>query len=72
MTWNYLTGIVRYKSDTVCIELDCGNNEPQGGVAMSENEQLRREFTNEERRRLVDYFSLLIEMDQHQKAVEQA
>lgn len=56
----------------MCIELDCGNNEPQGGVAMSENEQLRREFTNEERRRLVDYFSLLIEMDQHQKAVEQA
>ena len=39
---------------------------------MSENEQLRREFTNEELRRLVDYFSLLIEMDQHQKAVEQA
>jgi hypothetical protein len=39
---------------------------------MSDNEQLKREFTDEERRRLVDYFSLLIEMDQHQKAVEQA
>lgn len=34
---------------------------------MSENEQLRREFTNEELRRLVDYFSLLIEMDQQEK-----
>lgn len=39
---------------------------------MSDNKQLRREFTDEERKRLVDYFSLLIEIDQHQKAVEQA
>lgn len=31
---------------------------------MSDNEQLKREFTDEERHRLVDYFSLLIEMDQ--------
>ena len=28
---------------------------------MSDNEQLKREFTDNERRRLVDYFSLLIE-----------
>ena len=39
---------------------------------MTDNEQLKREFTNDELRRLVDYFSLLIEMDQHQNAVEQA
>ena len=70
MTWNYLTGIVRYKSDTVCIELDHSNNKPRGGVAMNDNEELKREFTNEELRRLVDYFSLLIEMEQHRKAVE--
>lgn len=70
--WNYSTGVERYKSDTVCIELDRSNNEPRGGVAMNDNEELKREFTNEELRRLVDYFSLLIEMDQHQKAVEQA
>ena len=62
----------RYKSDTVCIELDRSNNEPRGGAVMSDNEQLKREFTDDERRRLVDYFSLLIEIDQHQKAVEQA
>lgn len=35
---------------------------------MSDNEQLKREFTNDERRRLVDYFSLLIEIDQQEKA----
>ena len=28
---------------------------------MSDNEQLKREFTVDEHRRLVDYFSLLIE-----------
>ena len=28
---------------------------------MIDNEQLKREFTDDERRRLVDYFSLLIE-----------
>ena len=54
----------RYKSDTVCVELDRSNNESQRGVALRENEQLRRDFTNEERRRLVDYFSLLIEVNQ--------
>lgn len=69
---NSLIGVERYKSDTACIELDSGNNKPRGGVAMNDNEQLKREFTNDELRRLVDYFSLLIEMDQHQKAVEQA
>ena len=67
-----LTGVERYKSDTVCIGLDRSNNEPGGCVAMRDNEQLKRQFTDDERRRLVDYFSLLIEMDQHQKAVEQA
>ena len=56
----------------MCIEVGRSNNEPRGGVAVNDNEQLRREFTDEELRRLVDYFSLLIEMDQHQKAVEQA
>ena len=35
---------------------------------MSENEQLKHAFTDEERRRLVDYFSLLIEIDQQEKA----
>lgn len=35
---------------------------------MNDNEQLKREFTDEERRRLVDYFSLLIEIDQQEKA----
>ena len=35
---------------------------------MSNNEQLKREFTDDERRRLVDYFSLLIEIDQQEKA----
>ena len=54
----------RYKSDTVCIELDRSNNERRGGAAMSDNEQLKREFTDDERRRLVDYFGLLIEIDQ--------
>lgn len=65
---NSLTGVERYKSDTACIELDCGNNKPQGGMVMSENEHLKREFTDEEHRRLVDYFSLLIEIDQREKA----
>lgn len=64
---NSLTGVERYKSDTVCIELDRINNEPRGGVATSGNEQLRREFTDDEHRRLVDYFSLLIEIDQQKK-----
>ena len=36
---------------------------------MSENEHLKREFTDEERRRLVDYFSLLIEIDQQEKTL---
>jgi hypothetical protein len=40
-----LTGVERYKSDTVCVELDRSKNESQGGVALRENEQLRREFT---------------------------
>ena len=35
---------------------------------MTDNEQLKREFTDDERRRLVDYFSLLIEIDQQEKA----
>ena len=35
---------------------------------MSDNEHLKREFTDDERRRLVDYFSLLIEIDQREKA----
>lgn len=64
---NSLTGVERYKSDTVCIELDRSNNEPRGGEVMSDNEQLKREFTDDERRRLVDYFSLLIEIDQQEK-----
>lgn len=34
---------------------------------MNDNEQLKREFTDDERRRLVDYFSLLIEIDQQEK-----
>jgi hypothetical protein len=34
---------------------------------MSDNEQLKRGFTDDERRRLVDYFSLLIEIDQREK-----
>lgn len=42
---NSLTGVERYKSDTVCIELDRSNNEPQGGAVMTDNEQLKREFT---------------------------
>ena len=69
---NSLTGVERYKSDTGCLELDSSNNEPRGGLAMRDKEQLKREFTDDEHRRLVDYFSLLIEMDQHQKAIEQA
>ena len=59
----------RNKSDTVCIELDRINNEPRGGVTTSGNVQSRREFTDDERRRLVDYFSLLIEIDQQKKHV---
>ena len=35
---------------------------------MIDNEQLKRQFTDDERRRLVDYFSLLIEIDQQEKA----
>ena len=35
---------------------------------MSDTEQLKRELTDKERRRLVDYFSLLIEIDQQEKA----
>lgn len=35
---------------------------------MSDNEQLKREFTDDEHRSLVDYFSLLIEIDQQEKA----
>ena len=31
---------------------------------MNDNEQSKREFTDEERRWLVDYFGLLIEIDQ--------
>ena len=65
---NSLTGVERYKSDTVCIELDRSNNEPRGGVVTRDNKQLKREFTDDERRRLVDYFSLLIEIDQREKA----
>ena len=34
---------------------------------MSDKEQLKREFTDDEHRRLVDYFSLLIEIDQQEK-----
>jgi hypothetical protein len=45
------------------MELDRSNNEPRGGAVMSDNEQLKREFTDDRRRRLVDYFSLLIEID---------
>lgn len=52
----------------MCIELDRTNNEPRGGEVMSDNEQLKREFTDDERRRLVDYFSLLTEIDQREKA----
>ena len=62
-----LTGVERYKSDTVCIELGCGNNKSQGDIVMGDNEQLKREFTDDEHRRLVDYFSLLIEIDQQEK-----
>ena len=47
--------------------MDRSNNEPQGGAVMTDNEQLKREFTHDERRRLVDYFSLLIEIDQQEK-----
>jgi hypothetical protein len=35
---------------------------------MNDNEQSKREFTDEERRWLVDYFGLLIEIDQQEKA----
>ena len=35
---------------------------------MTDNEQLKREFTVDERRRLVDYFGLLTEIDQQEKA----
>jgi hypothetical protein len=59
--------VERYKSDTVCIELDRSNNEPRGDAVMSDNEQLKQEFTDYERRRLIDYFSLLIEIDQQEK-----
>ena len=36
---------------------------------MSNKEQLKRDFTDEECLRLVDYFSLLIEIDQQEKDV---
>ena len=36
---NSLTEVERYKSDTVCIELDRSNNAPRGGGTMSENER---------------------------------
>ena len=48
--------------------MDRSNNEPLGDAVISDNEQLKREFTDNERRRLVDYFSLLIEIDQQEKA----
>lgn len=35
---------------------------------MSEIEQLKREFTDDEHRRLIRYFNLLIEIDQQEKA----
>ena len=35
---------------------------------MRDKEQLKREFTDDEHRRLVDYFSLLIEIDQREKS----
>ena len=35
---------------------------------MGNNEQLKYEFTDDERRRLVDYFGLLIEIGQQEKA----
>ena len=52
----------------MCIELDRSNNEPRGGAVMRDIEELKREFTDEERRWLVDYFGLLIEIDQQEKA----
>lgn len=36
---NSLTGVERYKSDTVCIEFDRSNNEPRRDGAMSDNER---------------------------------
>ena len=66
---NSLSEVERYKSDTGCLELDSSNNEPRGGLAMRDKEQLKREFTDDEHRRLVDYFSLLIEMDQQERRV---
>ena len=48
--------------------MDRTNTEPRGSTAMSDNEQLKREFTDDERRRLVDYFGLIIEIDQQEKA----
>lgn len=35
---------------------------------MRDNEQLKRKFTDDERRRLIRYFNLLIEIDQREKA----
>ena len=63
-----MKGVERYKSDTVCIEFDRSNSGPRGGAVMRDIEELKREFTDDERRRLVDYFSLLIEIDQREKA----
>ena len=48
--------------------MDRSNNEPRGGAVKRDIEELKREFTDDERRRLVDYFSLLIEIDQQEKA----
>ena len=57
---NSLTGVERYKSDMVCIELDCSNNEPRGGAVMSDNEQLKREFTEFYKLSLTDDQAFLI------------
>ena len=40
---NSLAEVERYKSDTVCIELDRSNNEPRGGAVMRDIEELKRE-----------------------------
>ena len=53
-----LTELERYKSDTVCIELDRSNSGPRGGTVMRDIEELKREFTDDERRIQVDYYKL--------------
>jgi hypothetical protein len=55
-----LTGLEHYKSDTVCIEFDRSNNEPRGGAAMSDNEQLKRKFTEFHKLSLTDDQAFLI------------